>query len=124
MKKIINSGEGYFVDKKDPSRCFYGIPPEIDEIRNQEWKAKNGGDFELTAFKKIYDSLGKINLRLINRGSSVKKWLKEGGINMILDKRGKKIWLSKADGEDLEKFVIYKCRTFGWEMPEGYYDRE
>ncbi len=36
--KLIPSGDGYFHVKKDPSRGFYGIPPELEEELNSKFE--------------------------------------------------------------------------------------
>jgi len=36
MEDYLCSGEGYFYDPKDPSKCIYGLPPEVEEQRREE----------------------------------------------------------------------------------------
>jgi len=124
MENYVNPGEGYFVKKENPSIGFCGIPLGLDRIRNREWREESVSNCknssELEALKKIYDSLEKVKLRIIDREGSVRTWLKAGGLKKILDKTGKEIWLSKADAKDIEKFCLYKFLSYGWKLPEDY----
>jgi len=71
MGKYIPSGEGYFVQKDNPSIGCYGISPEIDKERNEEWKIKSFlKDREINSEKEI---LERIYNFFIGRGRRIKK---------------------------------------------------
>jgi hypothetical protein len=39
-KRYVPSGEGYFIDSKDPSKGFYGLSPEIEKQKEREFEER------------------------------------------------------------------------------------
>ena len=125
MGKYIPSGEGYFVQKDNPSIGCYGISPEIDKERNEEWKRKSFlKDREINSEKEI---LERIYNFFIGRGRRIKNHpvLVKGLFGKLKDEivttENSVIRIKKMDGENLEKYVLNQFKKYNLEIPEDYF---